>query len=55
MRLFNNIEHGWLRLLSGYRGGDCVRPHRQVLQCDLASGRVGPDELSAATNETVAR
>ena len=35
--------------------GDCVQLHRQVLLCDLASGRVDPDELSAATNETLAR
>ena len=37
------------------RGGDCVRLHRQMLLCDLASGHVDPDELSAATNETLAR
>ena len=29
--------------------------NRQVLLCDLASGHVDPDELSAATNETLAR
>ena len=29
--------------------------HRQVLLCDLASGHVDPDELSAATNEMLAR
>ena len=37
------------------RDGDCVRLHRQVLLCDLASSRVDPDELLAATNETLAR
>ena len=36
-------------------GTAIVRLHRQVLLCDLASGRVDPDELSAATNETLAR
>ena len=29
--------------------------NRQVLLCDLASGHVDPDELSAATNEMLAR
>ena len=29
--------------------------HRQMLLCDLTSGDVDPDELSAATHETLAR
>ena len=29
--------------------------HRQVLLCDLAPGHLDPDELSAATNEKLAR
>ena len=29
--------------------------HRQMLLCDLTSGHVDPDELSAATHETLAR
>ena len=32
-----------------------MRLRRQMLLCDLASGRVDPDELSAARNDTLAR
>ena len=32
-----------------------MRLHRQMLLCGLASGRVDPDELSAARNDTLAR